>query len=444
MSFFEKNAVMLKIFAIGFLALLLMIPVALVSDLVTERQSRQAEAAAEIASKWGGAQHIAGPMLSIPYETYELNKEGERINHTRSFAHLLPEALNIHGALEPELRYRGIYKVPVFRTELQLEGFFKAPELNLNGSQAEIHWEGAFLTLGISDIRGINRAIDFRWNGQEMVIEPGTRTGGMIPTGITISRVLEVAPAEETYSFSIGLSLNGSENLSFIPLGRETTAELSSSWADPGFDGAFLPVEREISAEGFSASWKVLELNRNYPQQWSNREFNFEASAFGVNLVTPVETYQVTERSTKYAILFIVLTFGVFFFIEILRKMRVHPIQYILVGFGLSLFYLLLLSLSEHLGFGPAYTVASLAILVLITAYTRSIFRNTSLTLVLSSFLAALYGFLYILLQLQDYALLFGSIGLLAILSTVMTLSRKVDWYSVGRPPEGISKDNSN
>ena len=436
MSFFEKNSVMLKIFAIGFLTLLLMIPVALVSDLVTERQSRQEEAAAEIASKWGGAQRITGPMLTIPYDTYELNKEGERINLFRSYAHFLPEALGIQGTLQPELRYRGIYEVPVFKTELQLEGFFNAPLLNLNEAHTEIHWDESYLTLGISDLRGINQSIDFRWNGQSMVSEPGTRTGGMIPTGVTIAGPLEGEPTAGTYPFSISLSLNGSENLSFIPMGRETKAELKSSWTDPGFDGAFLPVDREISAEGFSASWKVLELNRNYPQQWTNREVNFEASAFGVNLVTPVETYQVAERSTKYAILFIILTFGVFFFIEILRKMRVHPIQYILVGFGLSLFYLLLLSLSEHLGFCMAYILASLAIVVLITAYTQSIFRNTRMALIMGSFLAALYGFLYILLQLQDYALLVGSIGLFAILATVMILSRKVDWYLVGRTNE--------
>ena len=220
--------------------------------------------------------------------------------------------------------------------------------------------------------------------------------------------------------------------MSIIPLDRETTAEIQSSWTDPGFDGAFLPAQREISGEGFKAGWRVLELNRNYPQAWTNRDINFGASAFGVNLVTPLETYQVTERSTKYAILFIGLTFVVFFFIEILRKLRVHPIQYILVGFGLSLFYLLLLSLSEHLGFGMAYFAASLGIIVMIAGYARSIFKDTRLALVMAAFLAVLYGFLYILIQMEDFALLFGAIGLFVILSMVMYLSRKVDWYVIG------------
>lgn len=427
---------MLKIVTIGILSLILMIPVVIVSELVTERQSRQEEASAEIASKWGEAQRITGPMLTIPYDTYELNKEGERVNLSRNHAHFLPETLNIQGELMPELRYRGIYKVPVFKTRIMLNGFFHAPEMNLNEPYAEIHWKEAFLTLGISDLRGINQAIDFSWNNQASVCEPGTRISGMIPSGVTILNPLDPELESTTYPFSITLSLNGSENLSFIPLGRETTANIQSSWADPGFDGAFLPNEREISADGFKANWKVLELNRNYPQSWTNRDVKFDESAFGVNLVTPVESYQVTERSTKYALLFIGLTFGVFFFLEILRKLRVHPIQYILVGLGLGLFYLLLLSLSEHLGFRMAYVLASLAIVLMIAGYARSIFKDTRMALIMGSFLAALFGFLYILLQLEDFALLFGSIGLFAILSTVMVLSRKIDWYSVGRANE--------
>lgn len=436
MSFFEKNAAMVKIVTIGILSLILMIPVVIVSELVTERQSRQKEAAAEIAAKWGAAQRITGPMLTIPYDTYEMNKEGERVNLSRNHAHFLPEVLNIRGELMPELRYRGIFKVPVFKTHIMLAGFFHSPEINLNEPYAEIHWKEAFLTLGISDLRGINQAIDFSWNNQASICEPGTRISGIIPTGVTILNPLDPEHQGAPYPFSITLSLNGSENLSFIPLGRETTAKIHSSWADPGFDGAFLPIEREISADGFKASWKVLELNRNYPQSWTNRDVKFDESAFGVNLVTPVDTYQVTERSTKYGLLFIGLTFGVFFFLEVLRKLRVHPIHYILVGLGLGLFYLLLLSLSEHLGFGMSYILASLAIVLMIAGYARSIFKDSRLAMIIGSFLAALFGFLYILLQLEDFALLFGSIGLFAILSTVMFLSRKVDWYSAGRPNE--------
>lgn len=432
MSFIEKNAAMLKVFTIGIFALLLMIPVAMVSELVTERQSRHEEAATDIASKWGEAQQITGLVLSIPYDTYALNKEGERINLSRNYAHFLPETLDIRAELLPEIRYRGIFEVPVYKSNIRLEGFFEAPELNINEPHAEIHWEEAFLTMGISDLRGISQAIDFSWNGQPKACEPGTRISGMIPTGVTVAEPLSEGHSATSYPFVIELSLNGSKNLSFIPLGRETTAEIRSTWTDPGFDGAFLPAQREINEAGFKANWRILELNRNYPQHWTNRDVNFGASAFGVNLVTPVEFYQVTERSMKYAILFIGLTFVVFFFIEILRKLKVHPIQYILVGFGLSLFYLLLLSLSEHLGFALAYVLASLGIIVMIAGYARSIFKDTRLAMVMAAFLAALYGFLYILLQLEDFALLFGAIGLFIILSTVMYLSRKVNWYAIG------------
>jgi inner membrane protein len=432
LSFTEKNAAIIKVAAITLLILLLLIPIAMIQSLISERNNRLVEATGEISSKWGYQQEITGPVLVVPYLKFNLDKNRERVDLTRHYAYFLPDELKVSGTIKPEIRYRGIFQVAVYNAALKLNGHFTKPVFDLDEPNIEIDWKGAFLNIGISDLRGINQAIVFKWNDLDMPCEPGIFMGNNATSGITVNKPFQAQPDNDAYNFSIDISVNGSSNLSIVPVGKETTTELVSSWKNPGFDGAFLPATRQISDSGFNAQWKVLELNRNFPQKWYDRQINLSESAFGVNLVLPVEGYQITERSMKYAILFFSLTFMIFFFVEILRKLRVHPIQYILVGFGLSLFYLLLLSLSEHLGFGPAYLIASLGIVLMITGYSLSIFRDNKLSMMLGGFLVILYGFLYVLLQMQDYALLMGSLGLFVILALIMFLSRKIDWYTIG------------
>lgn len=430
-SFFERNAIVLKVAAIGFLILMLLIPMEMIRSLVMERQSRQIEATTEISSKWGNQQRLVGPILTVPYQTYDLDKDQKRVNVTKHYAYFLPESLIVNGKLNPEVRKRGIFEVAVYTSNIELSGSFKTPRIEITEKNYELDWKGAFLTLGISDLKGISEEIKFKWNDLSMNCEPGIKLVGIVESGVTINNPLG-NELKSAYNFSINLSLNGSKSIEFIPVGKETKVSLASTWNNPSFDGSFLPEKRNVTDAGFTADWKVLELNRNFPQQWTDADINFNNSEFGVSLLLPVETYQITERSMKYAILFIALTFVTFFFVEIMRKLKVHPIQYVLVGFGLCLFYLLLLSLSEQIGFGPAYLVASIGIIAMIGGYTKSIFKNNRLTLILVSILVLLYGFLYILLQLQDYALLMGSIGLFIILALVMYMSRKIDWYSIG------------
>jgi len=430
-SFFEKNAVLIKVAAIAFLTLVLLIPMSLIMSLVMERQTRQNEATNEISSKWGYQQKVTGPILTIPYQTYDLDKDQKRVNINKHFSYFLPESLIVNGKLNPEVRKRGIFEIAVYTSNIELTGSFKTPQIEISEKNYEIDWKGAFITLGISDLKGISDIIKFKWNNSDMVCEPGVRINGIVESGVTINYPLQTDLKPE-YQFSIGLSLNGSKGISFIPVGKETKVSLASTWNNPSFDGSFLPEKRNVTKVGFTADWKILELNRNFPQKWDDAEVNFQNSEFGVSLLIPVETYQITERSMKYAVLFIALTFVTFFFVEIMRKLKVHAIQYVLVGFGLCLFYLLLLSLSEQIGFGPAYIVASVGIIAMIVSYAKSIFKNNKLTLILASILVLLYGFLYILLQLQDYALLMGSLGLFIILASVMYMSRKIDWYSIG------------
>lgn len=440
-SFFEKNAVLIKVAAIAFLTLVLLIPMSMIMSLVMERQTRQREATTEISSKWGYQQKITGPILTVPYQTYDLDKDQKRVNINKHFAYFLPESLIVNGKLNPEVRKRGIFEIAVYTSSIELTGSFKTPQIEVSDRNYEIDWKGAFITLGISDLKGISDVIKFKFNNSEMVCEPGVKINGIVESGVTINNPLQ-AELKPEYQFSIGLSLNGSKSISFIPVGKETRVSLASTWNNPSFDGSFLPEKRNVTDAGFTADWKILELNRNFPQKWDDTEVNFENSEFGVSLLLPVETYQITERSMKYAILFIALTFVTFFFVEIMRKLKVHAIQYVLVGFGLCLFYLLLLSLSEQIGFGPAYLVASIGIIAMIVSYAKSIFKNNKFTLILASILILLYGFLYILLQLQDYALLMGSLGLFIILASVMYMSRKIDWYSIGSGNKGEDTEN--
>jgi inner membrane protein len=276
-------------------------------------------------------------------------------------------------------------------------------------------------------MRGIQQALPFEWNQQTLEVEPGLPTVDISGSGFHVKISLE---ERVRCDFQFELNLNGSDHLYFVPVGKSTNIRMKSPWRHPRFDGAFLPDKRDVSDGGFEAVWNVLHLNRNYPQSWKGSAYHTEESAFGCFLILPVDQYRKTMRSAKYAIMFIALTFMIFFFVEILNRRRIHPVQYLIVGLSISIFYVLLLSLGEQIGFNLSYLVSSVAIVCLITAYAASIFRNFKLTLILGLCLVLLYAFLFILIQLQDYALLLGSIGLFIAMGLIMYTSRNVDWYS--------------
>jgi inner membrane protein len=290
-------------------------------------------------------------------------------------------------------------------------------------------------------MRGIQDRVDLQWNGQAYPFDPGIGTTDLVAAGISTRVPVELSGLESRqYTFSLTLKLNGSSELHFIPVGKETNIDLKSNWNDPSFDGAFLPDKREVNEKGFTAHWRVLHLNRNYPQAWKGSQYDITYSKFGVKLLLPVDRYLKSTRSVKYASLFIVLTFLIFFILEIINQFRIHPIQYILVGLGLVLFYVLLLSFSEHIGFGPAYLVASAGIILMITLYAKTIFKFLKLALLLGGVLVILYTFIYVILQLSDYALLVGSIGLFLALALLMYLTRKVDWHAIGFNLDKVEK----
>lgn len=423
-----KNSITLKLLVIGILVLVLLIPAEMIKSLINERNLNCKEVVAEVTTKWGSRQVITGPILTIPYKTTYI-KDGKTTEEL-SFAHFLPEKLNTSGTIYPEIRKRSIYKVILYNSKLTMSGSFGTPDfaaLNINPN--DVVWNEAFISIGIPDMRGIRRGIEVVWNNKKYPCKPGVLNKQIINSGINTK--VDVKPDSGLYQFSFNLDLNGSEYLGVVPLGKENHTKLESSWASPGFTGAFLPETRKVTNTGFTAEWNVLYLNRNFPQQWTSSDTHeIGTSGYGVELIFPVDHYQKATRSAKYAVMFLFLTFLVFFIIELIHKLRIHPVQYLLIGIALIIFYSLLISLSEYIGFNFAYFIASVANILLITGYALSVVKNRKAGFSIGAFLAALYGFLFVLLQLEDLSLLIGSVGLFIILAVVMRVSSKIDWYS--------------
>lgn len=437
-----RRSVTLKLISIGILTLLMLIPTGMISSLIFERKQLRDASLAEVSSKWGEVQLIGGPVLTVPYMVRSKDDKGA-ITYTEEYAHFLPEELDITGNLVPEKRYRGIYVVVLYNTKLTVKGKFNPAQLHALGiEKADYRFDQAFLSVGISDLKGVKGAIDINWNDSSVSLNPGVPTRDIFQSGASVPVSFD---PNQQYEFSFNIDLNGSSALRFMPFGKVTNVSLNSTWSSPKFDGYILPQTRQVTDTGFTAKWTMTQLNRNYAQQGkgayihsANENSDYDRSdfqndryaSFGLSLLLPVDEYLKTERSVKYCIMLIMITFIAFFFVETLAEKRIHPIQYLLVGFAICLFYVLLLSISEQLNFNKAYLISFIAILGLISYYSSYVFESRKLTGIFTALLALLYGFFYSLLQMEDYALLLGSIGLFLILATIMYMTRKVKWYS--------------
>lgn len=417
----------IKIAVIGIIILLLTIPSTMISSLVQERKSRHDKAIIEISDKWGGNQIVSGPILSVPYMG-ERAVTANGFNNSTGYLHFLPRTLDIRGTLDPELRHRGIFRAPLYRTTLDIQGDFAPLQTKkLQVNPEEIQWDKAFLSMGMSDTAGLGQKIKCFINNEEQIIQPGIESSDVFAAGLSIPYEYN---KEETTSFRIQLQINGSKELQFLPLGQITRVHLTSSWKDPSFIGDFLPSQYDVSDKGFQAEWQISHFNRNYPQSWLGAYQKISSSSFGVKMLEGTNIYQNTTRTVKYSMLFLVFSFTAFFLAEILTNHRVHPIQYLFIGFGITCFYSTLLAFSEHVGFNQAFIIATLAVISLIGLYTKAIL-GLKMATVTSCLLATLYAYLFVTLQLQDYALVVGSCGLFALLGLVMYVTRKVDWYNI-------------
>jgi inner membrane protein len=427
---FEKivNSQFLRIVIVGFLTLLLQIPMFMIQNLVTERQMVRQQAVVDITSKWGQAQTVIGPRLVIPY--IKRVKVGETVRADVHNAAFLPEELNITSQMDSEVRYRGIFEVPVYKSKVELKGKFTKPDFSSWGVQAEdILWDRAEINVAIADAKAIQNQVAMTWNNRQIAFAPGSGKLGGNRSGIHVTLAGQMAG--NVYNFNIPLVLNGSETLNFAPFGKLTIADITSNWKNPSFQGSWLPNRREITNQGFSARWEVPSLVRNYAQQWNTEapvgDDTIQQSLFGVNLISPVDNYSMSDRSLKYNFLFVLLTFAALWLFELTAQIRVHPLQYLLVGVAMCLFYVLQLAISEHLGFHWAYAIASFGVVALITLYSMGVLGLKRRGGIIGIMQVALYSYLYVVLANQDYALLIGSLGLFVFLAIVMALTRRLN-----------------
>lgn len=426
-----KRRYLIKGSIILLLIFFLMIPTFMINSLVSERMSRQDEAYNEVSSKWAYAQTLSGPILSIPYFEFVKDTSGKLFRYTNHLR-ILPDNLNISGDILPQKRHRGIYELVVYSSQLALKGNIRISPNDFQSIPKEnIQWNEAIAIMGISDLRGIEEKINFQSPTHSQEFSSGSKDADVFPTAISVPIVLSPSDSTTRMDFQYDLKLKGSQNIMFSPLGTTTEVSLNSNWANPSFDGAFLPDSHSVTDKGFSAYWKVLQLNRNYPQIWINQIYDISTSNFGVNLKLSVDNYTKTDRAIKYAILFISLTFLIFFFLELLNKKSIHPLQYILVGFALCIFFVLLLAISEYLHFNIAYIIAAIMTIGLVWWYSRSILKENKLANLVGGNLLILYTFIFSIIQLQDFALLMGAFGLFIILAVVMYYSKKIDWEEV-------------
>jgi len=451
LSFLRRSATIFKMAGTVVLILLLLIPLRMVQSVLHERLGRRNEAVANITTSWGREQKLVGPVLIVPYR-YAVKSWQEKpvaggktervevVEMAAANACFLPASLAITGDLQPMQLRRGIYQAVVYSGKLQFAGQFEPPDFgSLRIPEKDVVWDDAIVAFAIPDLRGVKETLNLKWGGQTHPLLPGSKLGGFqsgVLSGV-YARVGGWRGGDAVIPFQLDLSLNGSGGLGFAPVGSQSTVKLTSSWPDPSFFGSFLPADRKVTRDGFEATWQISYYGRDFPQQWTSQTpepgltpASVESSLFGVNLLSGIDAYRNTERAIKYGVLFIVLIFAAFFLFELLAALKIHPFQYAIVGAALCLFFLGLLSLSEVIPFGLAYLTAAGVTTLLICFHSVKMLKSGSRTVIVAALLAGIYGFLYVALESQDYALLLGTGGLFVVLAAVIWLTRNIDWYA--------------
>lgn len=438
------QSITFKVLGIGALALLMLIPLLTVKDLIRERVEQREEALRSIARGWGSDQRVGGPVLAVPRDVEVTKTDGwvmtadgrgakpaETTSTEQRTEFRLPETLDTTAELAIERRRYSIYEAPVYVAHLHMKARFVAAQLAGLNAPA-YHPDGATLRLPIFDLQGLREVVGVRINGSERYFEPGE------PVSDTpaVSVPLQATDLKQELLVEVELQLAGTVSLQFMPFARTTTLEVRGPWGDPSFIGAPLPVQHDIKKDAFSARWQALDLNRSYRQSWMAGDAqaqNLGNSAFGVSLFEPGNLYLQNTRAGKYGLLFVALTFIAFFLFEVLKRLRVHPLQYLLVGLALCTFYLVLLALSEQIGFGLAYVIAATAVVLMIAGYAAAVLATWRGGLTLGVILGAVYGLLYGLVVSEQYGLLMGALSLLAVVGLLMYLTRRIDWYAYAR-----------
>lgn len=435
-----KTSITARMLMVGFLTLVLLIPLSFIEMLITERSYRQQDVVREINQKWGNNVLVYGPILKIPYKTYSETKTFNENTKTYfketqtqiNYAYIFPEILDVKTAVNSKTLNRGNFESAVFTTNMDFSGEFIPTDLSAKGiNNEDIIWEKATVIINTSNLKGIKSEMRLKLNNKTYNFETNFNNNNN-SLDILETEFLETNAVKTTANtnFSISMSFNGSEQIEIIPIGKTTNMSMTSNWADPSFIGNYLPDDetKTITKDGFNANWKILHINRAFSQQHLNQLPNLNRFAFGTKFMVMVDEYQKSERSAKYGFLVIGLTFLTFFLIQTISKINIHPFQYLMIGLALTMFYTLLVSISEHSSFLKAYLIAGISVISLITLYSKSILKTFKFPLFIGISLCALYTFIYVIIQLENYALLVGSIGLFTILAIVMFVSRKIDW----------------
>lgn len=427
-----------RLLMVTLLSLFLLIPLQLVRNLIFERSERQREVGKEITQKWGDSVTVYGPVLKVPYTVRSMEKRIDPttkkevlFEHTEEKnAYFFPDRLENVSKADTQRRSRGNYEAIVYSVKMGFKGRFSRPSLTAaDSADTAFQWEKATLVLCTSDLKGIRNELSVRWGGRSFALAPtiGPENDNLsrLETGFIGADFLK----KEHTDFSFDITYNGANQIRFVPVGRTTSVSMTSDWKTPGFQGNFIPADRTIDGTtGFAAEWKVLPVSRPFSPHYFGQLPNLDAYAFGVDFVVPVDEYLQNDRASKYGFLVIGLTFLVFFLIQTINKIGIHIFQYAMIGIALVMFYTLLISITEHSSFSFAYGIASVAVVLLISLYSLSILRETKRALFICLSLTTVYTFIFVIIQLEDYALLVGSIGLFAILAAVMYFSRKIEW----------------
>jgi inner membrane protein len=425
-----------KVLGIAVLALIMLIPLSQADGLVRERQTMRDTASTRVADGWGGAQTIGGLVLAVPTRYETRGSDGKVVSVRDGSEIVLADEQTGVVDLAADKRRFGMYEVPVYTGDVTIRGRILPEDLRRFAGDTGATWNTgkAELRLLIADTRGLQGITAVTVDGRTARLSSSAARMGPYTV---LSTPVEVDPERITpIDFALTLRIAGTESFSVLPLARTNAVRIRSPWPDPSFTGALLPGKRSVGAQGFDASWQVLDLNRAYGQHWDAADADvanrLEASAFGVKLYQPGGVYQQNDRAGKYGLLFIALTFVAFFLFEVLKGLRLHPVQYLLVGAAMTSFYVLLLALSEQIGFGPAYAVAAAAVVLIVGGYAMAALRARAAGLALGGVLALVYAILYGLIGAEQYALLIGSVVLVAVIALLMFLTRRIDWYAHG------------
>jgi len=432
-----RNSITAKMLVVGFLLVVLLIPLLFVQNLIEERGHRQKEVVHEINKKWGNEIVLSGPILKIPYKAFKENRvyspDGKYTTTQETaieVAYFFPEFLEIGATANTKPLHRSIFESVVFNADIRVKGSFPTIDFSETDILPEnVLWDKAILLIKTSNLKGIRNTLTINFNSTSFNMLP--KYADEYLSTLESKPILDFSKnSSSPTSFSFNMNVNGSDAIKFIPIGKETTAHMKSNWHSPSFIGEFLPEDgsRKIAQSGFKASWKILQINRQFEQSFFGKLPDLTKFAFGTQLIVTVDEYQKSERAAKYGFLVIGLTLLVFFLIQLISKVYIHPFQYVMVGLALIMFYTLLISISEHSSFFKAYFIAALSVLGLITLYSRSILKGVKFPLLICFSLATLYSYIFIIIQLENYALITGSIGLFVILATIMFVSKKIDW----------------